>query len=173
MPATRNGGLNPKQIRFCEEYLIDSNATQSAIRANYSLKTSGVIGYENLKKPQIRAYIDQLKEKQSKRTEITSDRILKELAKMAFFNVEDTLDEFGDIKPLEDWSRDDLAAVQEVTTTKYFNEVQSVKVKTSGKERSLELLGKHKKLFTDKLDVTGDMQVTFNLDYGDKPQDAG
>lgn len=51
--------LTVKQKRFCDEYLIDCNATQAAIRAGYSKKTAGAVGYENLKKPQIKEYIDQ------------------------------------------------------------------------------------------------------------------
>lgn len=51
--------MTPKQKRFCDEYLIDTNATQAAIRAGYSEKTAKVIGAENLTKPDIRAYIDE------------------------------------------------------------------------------------------------------------------
>ncbi len=51
--------LTAKQKRFCDEYLIDCNATQAAIRAGYSKKTAGATGYENLKKPQIKEYIDE------------------------------------------------------------------------------------------------------------------
>ena len=51
--------MTPKQKRFCDEYLIDTNATQAAIRAGYSEKTAYSIGEENLKKPDIRAYIDE------------------------------------------------------------------------------------------------------------------
>lgn len=59
--------MTPKQKRFCDEYLIDTNATQAAIRAGYSEKTAYSIGNENLNKPEIRAYIDErLAEIQSK-----------------------------------------------------------------------------------------------------------
>ena len=59
--------MTPKQKRFCDEYLIDTNATQAAIRAGYSEKTAYSIGQENMKKPEIRAYIDErLAEIQSK-----------------------------------------------------------------------------------------------------------
>ena len=60
--------MTPKQKRFCDEYLIDTNATQAAIRAGYSEKTAYSIGQENMKKPEIRAYIDErLAEIQSKK----------------------------------------------------------------------------------------------------------
>ena len=59
--------MTPKQKRFCDEYLIDTNATQAAIRAGYSEKTAYAIGNENLNKPELRAYIDErLAEMQSK-----------------------------------------------------------------------------------------------------------
>ena len=61
--------LTEKQKRFCDEYLIDLNATQAAIRAGYKQKTAANIGSENLRKPQIKAYIDQrLQEIKSRRT---------------------------------------------------------------------------------------------------------
>ena len=79
-----NGELNTKQKRFCEEILVDNNATQAAIRAGYSQRSASSIGNENLKKPKIQKYINELKEARSLRTQVTADRILQELATMAF-----------------------------------------------------------------------------------------
>lgn len=76
--------LTTKQRRFIQEYIVDYNATQAAIRAGYSENTAGGIGAENLKKPQIQAAIHEELEKQSKRTNVTADRIVQELAAMAF-----------------------------------------------------------------------------------------
>ena len=56
-----NGELTDKQKRFCEEYLVDSNATQAAIRARYPKRSAPSIGYENLQKPKIQRYISQFK----------------------------------------------------------------------------------------------------------------
>ena len=81
-----NGEFTPKQKRFCEEYLVDFNATQAAIRAKYSKKTAYSIGYENLKKQQIRTYISELVKARSQRLQVTADRVLEELAKIAFAN---------------------------------------------------------------------------------------
>src|ERR1700741_4844032 len=61
----QNKPLTDKQKQFCEEYLIDKNATQAAIRSGYSPKTAYSIGAENLKKPQIREYIDKVLTEQS------------------------------------------------------------------------------------------------------------
>ena len=76
--------LTTKQRRFVAEYIVDYNATQAAIRAGYSEGTAGVIGFENLRKPQIQAAIHEELEKQSQRTNVTADRIVQELAAMAF-----------------------------------------------------------------------------------------
>lgn len=79
-----NGELNTKQKRFCEEILVDNNATQAAIRAGYSQRSASSIGNENLKKPKIQKYISELKGARKLRTQVTADRILQELATMAF-----------------------------------------------------------------------------------------
>lgn len=84
------GKLTEKQKRFCEEYLIDLNVTQSALRAGYSEKTAYSIGNENLKKPEIQKYISELMKKQSERTNITADKVLSELEKVAFTDTEIT-----------------------------------------------------------------------------------
>ena len=76
--------LTEKQKRFCEEYLIDLNATQSAIRSGYSVKTARQIAQRMLTNVDIQSYIQELREKQSKRTEITADKVLEELGSVAF-----------------------------------------------------------------------------------------
>ena len=78
--------LTGKQQRFVEEYLIDLNATQAAIRAGYSAKTAKSIGQENLTKPDIAKALAQAKVKRAEKTGITAERVLEELAAIAFFN---------------------------------------------------------------------------------------
>ena len=84
--------LTEKQKRFVEEYLIDLNATQAAIRAGYSPNTAKDIGCENLAKPNIRACIDKEIAERSKRTGINQDRVIRELARLAFVNANDVID---------------------------------------------------------------------------------
>lgn len=79
--------LTPKQRRFVDEYLIDLNATQAAIRAKYSAKTAASIGEENLRKPEIAEAIHQRMRDREKRTEITQDKVLRELAKIGFSDI--------------------------------------------------------------------------------------
>lgn len=71
--------MTPKQVKFCDEYLIDNNATQAAIRAGYSKKTAGQIGEQNLRKLEIAKYIEERLQKAQIRNEITLDDIIKEL----------------------------------------------------------------------------------------------
>ncbi len=71
--------LNPKQSRFVEEYLVDLNATQAAIRAGYSEKTAYATGSENLRKPQIQAAIQIAQAERSARTQITVDKVLTDI----------------------------------------------------------------------------------------------
>ncbi len=75
--------LTDKQARFCEEYLIDLNATQAAIRAGYSEKTAREQAAQNLSKLNIQEKIAELKAERSKRTEITQDSVIQELAAVA------------------------------------------------------------------------------------------
>ena len=145
--------LNPKQNRFCEEYLIDLNATQAAIRAGYSVKTAGSIGEENLKKPEISRRIEQLKAERSRRTGITADRVLQELAKIAFVNPADVIDtETATIKSTDPNDTAAIASIRQKTfPTKAGNEGIEREIKLYDKIRALELLGKHVGLFTDRL----------------------
>lgn len=69
--------LTPKQLRFVEEYIVDLNATQAAIRSGYSTRTAEVIGYENLNKPQIAAAIAESQKKLADRTGITQEAVLR------------------------------------------------------------------------------------------------
>ena len=83
-------GLTPKQQRFVEEFLVDLNATQAAIRAGYSEKTAGAIGVENLRKPAIRSAIEKAQKARAERTEITQDDVIRRLVREADGAGEDT-----------------------------------------------------------------------------------
>ena len=102
--------MTEKQKRFVEEYLIDLNATQAAIRAGYSPQTAYSIGEENLRKPEIKSRIDKAMAERSRRTGINQDRVLQELARIGFAKITDVLDpETAKIK--QDASDDDLACI--------------------------------------------------------------
>lgn len=90
-PARDSKPLTPKEERFVQEYLIDLNATQSAIRAGYSSKTARAIGYENLTKPHVRSAVDAAMAIRADRTEITADKVLAELAKIGFSDIRNVI----------------------------------------------------------------------------------
>lgn len=81
--------LTAKQAAFVQEYLVDLNATQAAIRAGYSKKTAEKIGYENLRKPEIQAAIKEAMDRREKRSNITQDFVLSELYKIATQGADD------------------------------------------------------------------------------------
>lgn len=102
--------LSPKQRLFVAEYLIDLNATKAAIRAGYSVKAACAIGNENLRKPMIAAAIAEAQRKRELKTGITQERVLRELARIAFFDIRTLYNEDGTLKrPTE--LNDDAAAV--------------------------------------------------------------
>lgn len=88
--------LTKKQERFVEEYLVDLNATKAAIRAGYSLNTAASIGGENLRKPQIQEKIKEKQEELQKQTGINRDKILKEIASIAFDDISNYLEFWTD-----------------------------------------------------------------------------
>lgn len=138
--------LTPKQERFVAEYLVDLNATQAAIRAGYSEKTAEVIGYENLRKPQISREIAKRQKKLQSQLEITQKRVLEELAAIAFASGVDFVEVAGNgyvrIIPTEDLPDDKRRAVASYKEGQFGTEV-----KTYDKVRALELLGKHLGVF--------------------------
>lgn len=154
--------LTPKQARFVEEYLIDLNATQAAIRAGYSKKTANEIGAENLAKPSIKAAVEDALAKRSEETQIDANWVLKRLALEAEADINDIYDENGGLKPVKEWPkiwRQGLIAgidTEEIT-------VEGVKmgivrkVKVSDRVRRLELIGKHVRVnaFQETVNVKG------------------
>ncbi|MGR6115037.1 terminase small subunit [Aeribacillus composti] len=165
--------LTAKQKRFIEEYLIDLNATQAAIRAGYSPNTAGAIGHENLNKPEIRARIDQALAERSKRTGINADRVIRELARIAFVNPGNLIN-FDEATVRENASEDDLAAISSVKVKIIPGEAGDIverEVRMYDKNRALELLGKHLGIFTDKIELNGSVGVVQIID--DIPKSGG
>lgn len=155
--------MTKKQKRFIEEYLIDLNATQAAIRAGYSPETAGAIGAENLKKPQISSQIDKAMAERSKRTGVNADRIVMELAKIAFVNAADVIDpETATVKA--DASRDDTAAIQSVKVKTFGEDGLEREIKMADKLKALELLGKHHGMFKDKVELSAINEEKSKLD---------
>jgi len=143
--------LRPKQKKFCEEYLIDLNATQAAIRAGYSKKTANRIASENLTKLDISKYITELKRKREKEIGITPARVLKELEIMAFVSESDFYKDDGSCKLLSELTKDQKSALKSYTTRSVSigdGEYEEVPVfQVHDKQKSLEMFMKHLGLY--------------------------
>ena len=141
-------GMTPKQQRFRDEYLIDLNATQAAIRAGYSKKTAKQIGTENLAKPALQEAIAEAMAARSERTKIDADWVLERLADEADADLADLYDENGGLKPITEWPlvwRQGLVAGLDVE--EIFKDAEKLgqvtKVKLSDRIKRVELIGKH------------------------------
>ena len=191
--------MTEKQKIFADEYLIDLNATR-AYRTAYKSVKNDVVAATNggrlLRNAQIQAYIAERMEERQKRTEITQDRVLNELAAIAFSNAADyakvverqaTAEVDGNIIPLvgED-GEPILYRTVELELTDNLTEEQQralgtikkgrdgLEQKPCDKVKALELLGRHLGMWNDKLDVAGDMDMKIVVDYGDQgDQDEG
>lgn len=137
--------LTPKQRRFIDEYLIDLNATQAAIRAGYSEKTAYSIGLQNLKKLEIQAEIQKRRNRLQNKLEITQERVLQELAAIAFANgadyakvVNSGLLPTVEMIPTKELPSEKLPAIAGIKANQY-----GVEVKLHDKVKALELLGKY------------------------------
>lgn len=157
--------LTAKQQRFCDEYLIDLNATQAAIRAEYSPKTACEQASRLLANVKVQEVIAVKMAIRSKRTGINQDRVLMEIAKMAFVNIDDVID-LNTAQVKETATKEDLACIQSVKIkpTEYGTERE---VRMCDKKSNLELLGRHLGMFKDKVEVEADMDLNINIDYGD------
>ena len=143
--------LTDKQKKFIDEYLVDLNATQAAIRAGYKEKAAYRTGAENLRKPQIQEEIQKRMEERQKRTEITQDMVLQELAAIAFARATDYVSVMGgmvQVKDTDQLSDSQIAAIAGIKETQ-----NGIEVKLGSKEKTLELLGRHLGMWNDKLDV--------------------
>jgi phage terminase small subunit len=151
---------------FIREYLKDLNATRAAIAAGYSEKGARVQGVRLLTNANVKARIEELLAKKTDKLDITVERVLGELSKLAFSNMLDYMNTQEDGSAYTDLSkltREQAAAIQEVTVDEYTEgrgensrNVKRTRVKLADKRGSLELLGKYLKLFTDKQEISGD-----------------
>lgn len=123
--------LTAKQLMFCREYLVDLNATQAAIRAGYSKNTAMEQGYQLLHKTSVMGHIQSLMDERAKRVDISADYVLNSIYEVT-----------------ERCKQGTPVIVDGVETGEW-------KFEPNAALRGCELLGKHLKLFTDKLDVGG------------------
>lgn len=173
MPAS---ALTLKQQRFADEYLVDLNAKQAAIRAGYSPRSAEVTGAKLLSNTKVAAYVKSAASAQQERTRITADVVLGELLRLARVDLSEAYDESGKLRPVREMPEDLRRAIAGVESDEIWEWVEdddgerrrelvgfTRKVKFWDKTRALELLGKHLKLFTDRVDVTSNGQTIANV----------
>jgi phage terminase small subunit len=145
--------LSGRQAKFIEEYRIDGNGTQAAIRAGYSPKTAGQTAFELLRNPKIVAALRERDIGRFQTHEVTADRVLKELARVAFSDPRKLFKLSGELKPIHELDDDEAAMISQIdiVNLKDVNgERQTVtRVRLWDKNSGLEKLGKHLKLFHD------------------------
>lgn len=150
-------GLTPKQQRFVEEYLVDLNATQAAIRAGYSAKTAEWIGPQLLGKTHVAAAVQAGRSALSARTEITQDRVLLEYARLAFLDPRKLFDNTGAPLPIQQLDDDTAAAIIGLDVVQVGNSETGIgdvlKYKLADKKGALDSVARHLGMFNDKLDL--------------------
>lgn len=155
--------LTPRQRRFCEEYIIDLNASAAARRAGYSAETAQEQSSRLLSNVMLRAEIERLQTQRAERTEVTADEVVLELRRLAFANMLDYItiqDDGSYVINFSMLNRAKAAAVREVTVETYTEgrgddaqAVKRVKFALADKKAALELLGKHLGMFPNQLNL--------------------
>lgn len=165
--------LEPRQARFVEEYLVDLNATQAAIRAGYSKDSARTIGPENLSKPAIAAAIADAQAERAFRTQVTADRVLTELARVGFSDIRNVVQWRGNATQLsededsgdpifsvtnqvalidsESLSPNVAASIAEVSQT----DKGAMRIKLHDKLGALQKIGLHLGMFAQRVEHTG------------------
>lgn len=134
--------LTPKQQRFVDEYLIDLNATQACIRTGYSEKTANREGSRLLSNVDIQNAIQQAMNERQNRTQINADYVLNRLVQIDQLDVLDILDNQGNIKPIDEWSKEWRTNISSIEVVEDSHGILR-KIKFPDKVKNLELLGRH------------------------------
>ena len=161
--------MTAKQMRFCDEYLIDLNATQAAIRAGYSEKTATVIGSENLTKPYIREYIDKRLAEKEEALVAKQDEVMKYLTSVMRReekeNVVVTLS-----KEVTNYVPDEKGTMRKQTIKEEIPKIIEIPSRLSDSNKAAELLGKAYGIYSDRVEQEVDMNLNITVDYGDKDE---
>jgi len=151
--------MSPKQRRFAEEYLVDLNATQAALRAGYSKGCAGTHSLRLLRRPDVAAFVAEAQAARAERIGLTADRVVNELAKVAFGDPRGlfTWGEKGvALRDSGDLTRAEAALVSEISESHTASGGTTRHIKLHGKMAALMALGKHLGLFSGPLKPPGD-----------------
>lgn len=159
--------MTAKQQRFCDEYLIDLNATQAAIRAGYSEKTAAVIATENLRKPNIRDYIEKRMAEKEEALIAKQDEVMKYLTAV----MRRELSEHVVVTVSEEnsyYEPDFNGTMRKRTEKRETSEIVEIPARLADANKAAELLGKAYTLFTDRVEQDVDMDLNITVDYGEE-----
>jgi phage terminase small subunit len=154
-----------KHDRFIKEYMVDMNATRAAIRAGYSEKTAYSTGVQLLNKPGVKEKIEAAQKSIAEKLNITTERVLREYARLAFLDIRKAFDADGTLKPIDELDDDTAAAISGIEVESLFEgrggEREIIgklhKIKLSDKKGALDSLAKHLGIFSD-----GSLSVVVN-----------
>jgi phage terminase small subunit len=153
---------------FAREYVLDLNATRAAIAAGYSESTAPSKGSQLLTNGKVRKIVDGLLSKRASRLEVTGERILEELAKLAFFDIRKLFNADGSLKAiveLDDGTASAIAGIEYEKLYEHFAQGKArdigntTKVKILPKTEALKMLGQYRKLFTEKVELSGAVSI--------------
>lgn len=163
--------MTPKQEAFVREYLVDLSATQAAIRAGYSAKTAGQIGWQLLKK--LQNEIREAYQTRAERVDVKADRVLEEIALAAFLDPIQLFAENGTLLPLSEMPAHARRAIAGIEVEETFEGAGKdrewtgylKKIKLVSKEGTLTLAGRHLGMFTDKTEtkLSADAPITVTI----------
>lgn len=158
--------MTAKQQRFCDEYLVDLDGTQAAIRAGYSAKTAAVIASENLRKPNIRAYIDRRMAEKEETLVAKQDEVMKYLtAVMRREYAESVVVTVTEEKSY--YEPDENGTMRKRSERKEKPQVVEIPAMLRDANKAAELLGRAYGLFTDKLEFENDLDLNITVNYGE------
>ena len=136
--------MTTKQKRFCEEYVIDWNATRAAIAAGYSKKTAHSIGAENLTKPEIQSHIKEIQDDLAKLAGVSALRNVLELKKLAYSSIANFKTDWMTQKEFDELDDNQKACISEIITVertdKQGNPITIIKFKLHDKLRAIEMM---------------------------------
>lgn len=153
--------LNDKQKTFCEEYLVDFNGTQAAIRAGYSPDSANEIASALLAKTNIKYYLQQLKDRRALQTFITQERVMLEISRLAFLDTREAFNVDGTLRSIHEMPEHLTAAISGIKTNEIKDKdgnVQGVvkEVKFWDKSKNIEMAAKHLGMFVERIKISAD-----------------
>lgn len=158
--------MTEKQKRFCDEYLTDLNATQAAVRAGYSKKTAYSIGEENLRKPEIKEYIEKRMAEKESQLIANQDEVMRYLTAVMRREKKDSVVVTLNSEKTS-YVPDENGTMRKQTVKQEIPRIIEIPAPLRDANKAAELLGKAYGIYTDRVDVDADMDLNITIDYGE------